>query len=75
MIACTIGNPMPRSSKASLTLRFDSNSLEDVDPFLTFTVFANTTSKLPNPARDMLLKVYVVKEATLTISGYVRTII
>lgn len=68
-MSCNLGNPLARTKKVTLTLRFDSKGLEDAEPEVSFTVFANSTSKQLEPQEDIILKTKLVKKAEVSVSG------
>jgi integrin alpha 7 len=72
VVGCTLGNPMRRDSNAEVRLRFDPSGLEDSAPQLTFTIFANSTSKQLRPVKDTVLITKVVKKSELSISGWAK---
>jgi Integrin alpha len=46
-----------------------TEKLEDSEPQMTFTIFANSTSKEKIPRKPFVLKTNVVKQAELDIKG------
>lgn len=69
VVICTLGNPLKRSATAKTVLRFDPSGLEDSEPRMQFTVFANSTSTQKKIQSDIILKTNVVKQADLSITG------
>lgn len=69
VVICTLGNPLKRNATSKTVLRFDPSGLEDSEPRMQFTVFANSTSKQMRPQNDVVLKTNVVKQADLSITG------
>lgn len=69
LIMCSLGNPLKRSLWAQTTLKFDPSKLEDSEPQVTFTIFANSTSKQKIQRKPFILKTNVVKQAELDIKG------
>lgn len=70
VVSCTLGNPLRRNASAQVMLRFNPSGLEDSAPRLSFTLFANSTSKQIIPREKTTLNVNVVKKAELTIRGW-----
>lgn len=68
-VLCTLANPLKRGATASTVLRFDPSGLEDSEPKMSFTVFANSTSNQKKPQADIVLNTNVVKQADLSITG------
>lgn len=68
-VVCTLANPLKRNATDSTVLRFDPSGLEDSEPRMSFTVFANSTSKQKKPQADVVLNTNVVKQADLSITG------
>lgn len=50
-------------------MRFDPSGLEDSEPTMTFTIFANSTSKQLRPLDDIILVTNVVKRAEISLTG------
>lgn len=69
VVVCTLGNPLKRGTTAKTILRFDPSGLEDSEPKVSFTVFANSTSKQIRPQADIVLNTNVIKQADLSITG------
>lgn len=69
VVSCTLGNPLKRGTSAKTVLRFDPSGLEDSEPRMSFTVFANSTSKQIQPQSNVVLETNVVKQADLSITG------
>lgn len=69
VVLCTLGNPLKRDAVAKTVLRFDPSGLEDSEPRMSFTVFANTTSTQVTPQTSIVLHTNVVKQAELIITG------
>lgn len=69
VVTCTLGNPLKRGATAKTVLRFDPSGLEDSEPRVQFTVFANSTSKQIRPQAEVVLNTNVVKQADLSITG------
>lgn len=70
IVACTLGNPLRRNATANVVIRFDPSALDDAEPRLSFTVFANTTSKQLIPREKIILQVNIIKKAELSIQGW-----
>ncbi|XP_034662240.1 integrin alpha-PS1 isoform X1 [Drosophila subobscura] len=71
LVACSLGNPMPRGTTTFVTIRFQPKSLEPSEKSMQFHIFANTTSKLVGsepPERN--LSVGVVRRAKLHFRGW-----
>lgn len=71
VVACTLGNPLKRGAEAITVLRFDPSGLEDSEPRVSFTVFANSTSKQIKPQSSIVLTTNVIIQADLSITGLV----
>lgn len=71
VVACTLGNPLKRGAEAITVLRFDPSALEDSEPRVSFTVFANSTSKQIKPQANVVLTTNVIIQADLSITGLV----
>ena len=69
VVLCTLGNPFKRNANAKAILRFDPSGLEDSEPRMSFTIFANSTSTQIKPQSNIILHTNVVKQAELTIKG------
>lgn len=69
VVACTLGNPLKRNASVTTTLRFDPSGLEDSHPVLSFTIFANSTSKEISPEGPRELRANIVKQAEMSIRG------
>lgn len=52
-----------------LLTRFDPSGLDDSEPRMSFTVFANTTSNQVAPQQNIVLTTNVVIQADLSITG------
>lgn len=69
VVSCNLGNPVTRGKIITSTLRFDSKNTEDSEPEISFTVFANSTSKQLEPQDDIVLKTKIIKRAELSVYG------
>ncbi|KAH8396013.1 hypothetical protein KR222_001885, partial [Zaprionus bogoriensis] len=73
LVACSLGNPMLRSTTTSVTIRFDPNSLEPEETQMVFYIHVNSTSKLVGPEpTQRRLTIPVVRRAELTLRGWVK---
>lgn len=67
-------NPFKKQSGGAtpITMRFDARSLEDNEPSVKFTVWANSTSKELTPGKKpIVVNALVIKNAELSIKGQV----
>lgn len=65
-------NPFKRQPEQAnrITLRFDARALEDNEPSVIFTVWANSTSKELYPGKKPVeVEALVIKNAELLIKG------
>lgn len=68
-------NPFKRqpSGTPPITMRFDARALEDNEASVTFTVWANSTSKEKYPGKiPATVEALVIKNAELLIKGLVN---
>lgn len=72
IVSCTLGNPLRRDGSAQVVLRFDPSGLEDSAPLLSFSIFANSTSKQIIQRQVTELEVRVVKRAEISIKGWAK---
>ncbi|XP_041979376.1 integrin alpha-PS1 isoform X2 [Aricia agestis] len=74
-VSCLLENPFKKQTEGPLpiTMRFDARALEDNEPSVVFTVWANSTSKELNPGKKpVLVEALVIKNAELLIKGAAR---
>ncbi|XP_045772971.1 integrin alpha-PS1 isoform X1 [Maniola jurtina] len=74
-VSCQLENPFKRQPAGSppVTLRFDARALEDNEPSVIFTVWANSTSKEKRPGKKPeQVEALVIKNAELLIKGAAR---
>lgn len=72
VVACMLENPFKRQvvEPPPITMRFDARALEDNEPSVVFTVWANSTSKeLHAGKKPVQLEARVIKNAELMIKG------
>ncbi|XP_059052225.1 integrin alpha-PS1 isoform X2 [Achroia grisella] len=72
IVSCMLENPFKQQPIGTppIVLRFDTRMLEDNDPSVSFTVWANSTSKELHPHKiPVEVKAVVKKNAELTIRG------
>ncbi|KOB77704.1 Integrin alpha 1 [Operophtera brumata] len=66
IVACMLENPFKRQAAGTppITMRFDARALEDNEPSVVFTVWANSTSKeLHTGKKPMQVEARVIKNA------------
>lgn len=70
-VSCLLENPYKRQPEGSpaITMRFDARTLEDNEPSVVFTAWANSTSKELKPKKPVEVKALVIKNAELLIKG------
>lgn len=73
LVVCSIGNPFRKDTAVNLQVRFDPKGVEDNEPQLSFTIFANSTSKEVREKSPIKLQAIVVKRAELSIKGSAKT--
>lgn len=74
IVSCMLENPFKKQpeSAAPITMRFDARALEDNEPSVVFTVWANSTSKeLHSGKKPVQVEALVIKNAELLIKGSV----
>ena len=71
IVVCALGNPLGRDASVQVSLRFDPSDLEGSLPNLSFNVFANSTSKQIHPRPKSVLNVNVIRNAEVSILGWV----
>ncbi|XP_011558846.3 integrin alpha-PS1 [Plutella xylostella] len=72
IVTCMLENPFKRQLEGDtpITMRFDARALDDNEPFVVFTVWANSTSKELTPGKKPVeVKALVIKNAELSIRG------
>lgn len=72
IVACMLENPFKKQAAGTppITMRFDARALEDNEPSVVFTVWANSTSKeLHVGKKPMQVEARVIKNAELLIKG------
>lgn len=75
IVSCMLENPFKKQpeSAAPITMRFDARALEDNEPSVVFTVWANSTSKeLHSGKKPVQVEALVIKNAELLIKGAAR---
>ncbi|XP_026762048.2 integrin alpha-PS1 isoform X2 [Galleria mellonella] len=75
LVSCMLENPFKQQPEGTppIILRFDARALEDSDPSVSFTVWANSTSKELYPDKTPEeVKALVIKNAELPIHGVAR---
>ncbi|XP_011869361.1 PREDICTED: integrin alpha-PS1 isoform X2 [Vollenhovia emeryi] len=73
IVSCSIGNPFKKDKAVDIQVRFDPKGLEDNESQLSFTIFANSTSKEVKEKQPILLQATVLKRAELSIKGSAKT--
>lgn len=70
-VSCQLENPFKKQPTGSppITLRFDARALEDNEPSVIFTVWANSTSKERRLKKPEQVEALVIKNAELLIKG------
>lgn len=71
-VSCTLENPFKKQSKdsAPIIMRFDARGLDDSEPSVIFSVWANSTSRELHPGKiPVKLEALVIKNAELSIKG------
>lgn len=72
IVSCTLENPFKKQPVGTepITMRFDARALEDNEPSVAFTVWANSTSKELHPGKiPATVVALVIKNAELLIKG------
>lgn len=72
-VSCLLENPFKRQPEGNppVIMRFDARALEDNEPSVIFTVWANSTSKELKPdQKPVQVEALVIKNAKLLIKGY-----
>ncbi|XP_049873202.1 integrin alpha-PS1 isoform X2 [Pectinophora gossypiella] len=75
VVSCMLENPFKKQPEDAepITLRFDARALEDNEPSVVFTVWANSTSKELHPGKKPVQTIaMVIKNAELVIKGAAR---
>ncbi|KAM3965312.1 LOW QUALITY PROTEIN: multiple edematous wings [Aphomia sociella] len=75
IVSCMLENPFKQQPIGTqpIVLRFDARALEDNDPSVSFTVWANSTSKEIHPGKiPAEVKALVIRNAELVIHGVAR---
>ncbi|KAG6456594.1 integrin alpha-PS1 isoform X2 [Manduca sexta] len=75
IVSCMLENPFKKQPEgaAPITMRFDARALEDNEPSVVFTVWANSTSKELHPGKKPVkIEALVIKNAELLIKGAAR---
>lgn len=71
-VSCLLENPFKKQQDGNppITMRFDARALEDNEPSVIFTVWANSTSKALHPEKKPAqVAALVIKNAELQIKG------
>ncbi|XP_050679811.1 integrin alpha-PS1 isoform X1 [Leptidea sinapis] len=74
-VACLLENPFKKQADGTppITIRFDARALEDNEPSVVFSIWANSTSKEKNPlTKPKQVEALVIKNAELLIKGAAR---
>ncbi|CAG9561864.1 unnamed protein product [Danaus chrysippus] len=74
-VSCLLENPFKKQQDGNppITMRFDARALEDNEPSVIFTVWANSTSKALHPEKKPAkVEALVIKNAELQIKGAAR---
>ncbi|XP_072949294.1 integrin alpha-PS1 isoform X2 [Epargyreus clarus] len=74
-VSCMLENPFKKQPEGTspITMRFDARGLEDDESSITFTVWANSTSKEVHPGKKPVqVEALVIKNAELLIKGAAR---
>ncbi|XP_026499697.1 integrin alpha-PS1 isoform X1 [Vanessa tameamea] len=74
-VSCLLENPFKRQPEGNppITMRFDARTLEDNEPSVIFSVWANSTSKELKPdKKPVQVEALVIKNAELSIKGAAR---
>jgi hypothetical protein len=72
VVSCLLENPFKKQPNGAppITMRFDARALEDNEPSVVFTVWANSTSEELYPGKiPAIVEALVVKNAELLIKG------
>lgn len=72
IVSCMLENPFKNQNGAAtpITMRFDARALEDNEPFVVFSAWANSTSVELYPNKiPATVNASVVKNAELLIKG------
>lgn len=72
VVSCLLENPFKKQPEGTppITMRFDARALEDNEPSVIFTVWANSTSKELHPGKKPTeVEALVIKNAELLIKG------
>lgn len=72
IVTCMLENPFKQQAPDTppITMRFDARALEDNEPSVVFTVWANSTSKeLHAGKKPVQVEARVIKNAELLIKG------
>lgn len=72
IVSCLLENPFKKQQEgtAPIVMRFDARTLEDNEPSVTFSVWANSTSKERYPGKKPAnVKALIIKNAELMIKG------
>ncbi|CAG5046011.1 unnamed protein product [Parnassius apollo] len=75
IVSCLLENPFKKQpdGAAPIIMRFDARVLEDNEPSVTFTVWANSTSKERYPEKKPAkVQALIIKNAELLIKGAAR---
>ncbi|KAJ0176589.1 hypothetical protein K1T71_007768 [Dendrolimus kikuchii] len=75
IVSCLLENPFKKQPEGTppITMRFDARALEDNEPSVIFTVWANSTSKELYPGKKPVdVEALVIKNAELLIKGAAR---
>lgn len=68
---CALGNPFKKFATFNIQLRFDPKELNDIENQLKFEIFSNSTSHEVNPRSPIILNANVIKQAELSLQGYI----
>ncbi|CAH4026827.1 unnamed protein product [Pieris brassicae] len=74
IVSCLLENPFKKQAEgAAITIRFDARALEDNEPSVVFSIWANSTSRELHPGkRPVRVEALVIKNAELLIKGAAR---
>jgi len=70
---CALGNPFKKSAISNIQLRFDPKELNDSENQLEFIVISNSTSHEVEPQSPLILRANIIKQAELSLKGYVHS--